>query len=85
MAIVNTAFALTAWNYTLRTLTAVDSSALADPTVIQIALLAWILLGESLDVLQTTGLVLALLGVLLVQLSPPGRPGRHGPAKIAVP
>ena len=70
LAIVNTAFAFTAWNFTLRTLTAVESSALADLTVIQIAILAWVFLGESLGTLEMVGLALALLGVLLVQVAP---------------
>ena len=40
---MRSAFAFTAWNFTLRTLTAVESSALADLTVIQIAILAWVI------------------------------------------
>lgn len=70
LAVVNTAFAFTVWNFTLRTLTAVESSALADLTVVQIALLAWVFLGESLGSLEIAGLALALVGVLLVQLAP---------------
>lgn len=70
LALINTAFAFTVWNFTLRTLTAVESSALADLTVIQIAILAWVFLGESLGWLEITGLGLALAGVLLVQLAP---------------
>lgn len=69
LAIVNTAFAFTVWNFTLRTLTAVESSALADLTVVQIALLAWLFLDESLEVVEIAGLALALIGVLIVQVA----------------
>ena len=70
LAIVNTAFAFTVWNFTLRTLTAVESSALADLTVVQIAILAWVFLGEALGWLQILGLALAMVGVLMVQMAP---------------
>lgn len=68
LAAVNTAFAFTLWNHTLERLTAVESSVLNNTMLIQIAALAWIFLGESLDLRQLSGLAVALAGVLVVQL-----------------
>jgi drug/metabolite transporter (DMT)-like permease len=68
LAIVNTAFAFTLWNHTLRTLTAVESSTLNSTMLPQTILLAWLLLGESLAAKQIIGLVLVGVGVLVVQL-----------------
>jgi drug/metabolite transporter (DMT)-like permease len=68
LAVVNTALAFTLWNLTQRTLSATESSIINSTMLIQIAALAWLLLGEPLDLRQITGLSLAALGVLLVQL-----------------
>jgi drug/metabolite transporter (DMT)-like permease len=68
LALVNTAFAFTLWNLTMRLLTAVESSILNNTMLIQIALLAWIFLGEQLAGRQVGGLLLAVLGALLVQV-----------------
>ena len=68
LAVVNTAFAFTLWNRTLRTLSAMESSIINNTMLFQIALLAWLFLGESLAGSQVTGIVLAALGTLLVQL-----------------
>jgi drug/metabolite transporter (DMT)-like permease len=80
LAVVNTAFAFTLWNHMLRTLTAVESSVMNNMMLIQIAVLAWIFLGEGLDVRQIGGLAIALGGILLVQLR---RPERVGPPVAA--
>lgn len=68
LAVVNTALAFTLWNHTLRTLSAVESSIINNTMLVQIAVLAWLFLGEGLGGKQITGLVVATLGVLLVQL-----------------
>jgi drug/metabolite transporter (DMT)-like permease len=68
LAVVNTAVAFTLWNLTLRTLPAVDSSVINNTMLIQIAILAWLFLGEGLGGKEITGLTLASLGVLVVQL-----------------
>lgn len=68
MAVMNTAVAFTLWNYTLRTLTAMESSILNGAMLIEIAILAWIFLGERMSVQQICGLVLAGTGAVLVQL-----------------
>jgi len=68
LAVVNTAFAFTLWNHTLRTLTAAESSILNNLLIIEIPILAWIFLGERLTPLQSAGLALAGAGAVLVQL-----------------
>ncbi len=75
LAVVNTAFAFTIWNHTMRRLTAIESSVLNTAMLVQIAILAWVFLGEALDLRQIAGLSLALSGVLLVQIAPAWRAG----------
>lgn len=68
LAFVNTAFAFTLWNHTLRELSAVESSILNNTMLIQIALLAWLFLGETISFQQGVGMVIASIGMLMVQL-----------------
>ena len=76
LTIVNSAFAYTLWNRTLQTLTAVESSVINNLMLPQIAILAWVFLGETLTGRQIAGLVLVGLGVILVQILRP-RPPTH--------
>ena len=71
LAVVNTAFAFTLWNLTLRELSAVESSIINSTMLIQIAILAWIFLDERITWQEGAGLLLAGAGVLLVQLRRP--------------
>ena len=68
LAVVNTAFAFTLWNKTLQTLSATESTIINNTMLFQIAILAWIFLGESLTILQVAGLLVAFSGALIVQL-----------------
>lgn len=68
LAIINTALAFTIWNHTLRTLTAMESSIINGTMLIQIAVLAWLFLGETISVKEITGMLIAALGAVLVQL-----------------
>lgn len=70
LAVVNTAFAFTVWNATLRTLTAVESSVVNNTMTVQIAILAVVFLGERPDAVQVLGLLLAATGAAVVQLAP---------------
>jgi O-acetylserine/cysteine efflux transporter len=70
LAAINTAFAFTLWNLTLRTLTAAESGVINNAMLIEIAVLAWIFLGEELTEVQIAGLVVTLLGTVMVQVSP---------------
>ena len=68
LAVVNTAVAFTLWNHTLRTLSAMESSIINNTMLVQITVLAWLFLGETLNGVKILGLVLAALGALLVQV-----------------
>jgi drug/metabolite transporter (DMT)-like permease len=68
LAGVNTALAFTLWNHTLRTLTAMESSIINNSMLIQVAVLAWLLLGERLSGKEIAGLIVAAFGILLVQI-----------------
>jgi drug/metabolite transporter (DMT)-like permease len=82
LAVVNTAFAFTLWNRTLRTLSAMESSIINSTMMVQIALLAWLFLGETLTEPKILGLGLAGLGALIVQV----RWGqRRAPVAVAQP
>jgi len=70
LAVVNTAFAFTLWNHTLRTLTAVESSVVNNTMTVQIAVLAIVFLGERLGPFQLLGLLLAAAGAAVVQVAP---------------
>lgn len=71
LALVNTALAFTLWNYSLRVLSAVESSILNSLMLPQIAILAYIFLQERLTLQEMLGLGLVCLGVILVQLRVP--------------
>jgi len=68
LAVINTALAFTIWNFTLRTLSAMESSIINGTMLIQIAILAWIFLGESISLQEGIGMLIAASGALLVQL-----------------
>jgi len=68
LATVNTALAFTLWNFTLRRLTAVESSIINNTMLLQIVILAWAFLGEPLGWKAVSGIGLAAAGALLVQL-----------------
>lgn len=67
LAGVNTAFAFTLWNVTLRTLTAMESSIINGTMLVQIAVLAWIFLDERITVYEGIGMFIAAIGAVLVQ------------------
>ncbi|UCC86407.1 MAG: EamA family transporter [Anaerolineales bacterium] len=68
LAVVNSAFAFTLWNRTLRTLSAMESSIINNTMLFQIALLAWVFLAEGLIGRQVIGMILATLGTFAVQI-----------------
>ena len=67
LAVVNTAVAFTLWNRTLRVLSAMESTIINNTMTIQIAILAVLFLGESLNAKSIAGLALAVIGTFLVQ------------------
>ncbi len=68
LALINTALAFTLWNISLRSLTAMESSIINGTMLIQIAVLAWIFLGESITIKEIGGMAIATVGALLVQI-----------------
>lgn len=68
LAIVNSALAFTLWNRTLRTLSAMESSIINNTMLFQIAVLAWIFLDETLNWQEISGILLAIVGTILVQI-----------------
>lgn len=68
LALINTAFAFTLWNHTLRTLSAMESSIINNTMTIQIPILALIFLGETIDLKAGIGMILAGIGIFAVQI-----------------
>jgi drug/metabolite transporter (DMT)-like permease len=68
LAVANTAFAFTLWNHTQRTLPAVETSLVNNSMLVQIAVLAWLVLGDALAPREWAGVALVTIGVLIVQL-----------------
>ncbi|MFC1784731.1 DMT family transporter [Candidatus Neomarinimicrobiota bacterium] len=68
LAVINTAFAFTLWNVTLRSLSAMESSIINGTMLIQIAILAWIFLGESISLQEGIGMMIAAIGAVFVQI-----------------
>jgi drug/metabolite transporter (DMT)-like permease len=55
------------WNLSLRKLSALESAAINNTMLIQIAILAWIFLDEPLGPGEAAGIVLVSAGVLMTQ------------------
>ena len=68
LAVVNTAFAFTLWNQTLRTLSAVESSIINSTMLVWIPFFAVMFLGETITAKEIIGLVIVGVGTLVVQL-----------------
>ncbi len=68
LAILNTAFAFTLWNHTLRTLSAVESSIINSTMLIWIPILAVSFMGETVTGKAIIGLVIVGIGTLIVQV-----------------
>jgi drug/metabolite transporter (DMT)-like permease len=67
LAIINTALAFTLWNFSLRHLTAGESSVVNNAMLPQIALLGWVFLGEAPGPWQWAGMLLVSVGVVIAQ------------------
>ena len=80
LAVVNTALAFTLWNLSLRRLSALASAGINNTMLIQIALLAWVFLGEAPGAFGLVGIALVSAGVFLTQAasrSPPDSEDGH--------
>lgn len=68
LSAVNTAFAFTLWNSTLRSLRAMESSIINGTMLIQIAVLAWIFIGEPITWKEGLGMIIAGIGAVVVHI-----------------
>lgn len=68
LAVVNTALAFTLWNTALRTLSAVEAGIINNTMLIQVAILSWVFLDESLAGKQILGMLLVIAGMVVVQV-----------------
>lgn len=68
LAVINSAFAFTLWNHTLRTLSAMESSIINNTMLFQIAILAWIFFNEAMSIKEIIGMVIAGSGAIIVQV-----------------
>jgi drug/metabolite transporter (DMT)-like permease len=71
LAVVNTAFAFTLWNHTLRSLSAMESSIINGTMLIWIPILAVLFLQEEVSTKEIIGLVVVAIGTVIVQLRKP--------------
>ncbi len=67
LAIVNTAIAFTIWNKTMQVLSSIETSIINNTMLIQIAILAWIFLDETVTVKAVVSLLIITFGAFLVQ------------------
>ena len=68
LAVVNTALAFTLWNRTMQVLSAMESGIINNTMMIQIPILALLYLGEHINRREGLGMVLAGVGIIIVQL-----------------
>ena len=68
LALVNTAFTFVLWNYTLQTLTAVESSIINGTMLVFITIFSWIFLNETQNLQGIIGLILAFIGAIVVNI-----------------
>jgi drug/metabolite transporter (DMT)-like permease len=69
LAVVNTAVAFTLWNRSLQHLGALESAGINNAMLVQIALLAWVFLGEQPGVRSIIGIIAVSAGVFFTQTS----------------
>lgn len=68
LAVVNTAFTFVMWNYSLQTLTAMESSIINGMMLVFITIFSWIFLNETQTILGVAGLLLAFIGAIIVNI-----------------
>ncbi len=67
LALINTAFAYLLYNHSLQVLTAFESNLLTNLGPLITAPIAWVVLGEKLQLIQIIGIVTLIVGVVLVE------------------
>lgn len=69
LGIVNTAVAFTLWHRAMKTLNALHAGVIATTQLVEVALLAWLFLGEDLTIGRITGSVIVIGGIVIVHVS----------------
>ena len=69
LGVVNTALAFTLWHHAMRTLNALHAGIIASGQVVEVPILAWVILGESLTAGRGFGSIVVLAGILVVHFS----------------
>ncbi len=69
LGIVNTAFAFTIWHSAMKTLNALHAGVIASAQIVEVAVLAWWFLGESLTTARIVGSIVVLAGIVVVHVS----------------
>jgi drug/metabolite transporter (DMT)-like permease len=67
LSTVNTAFAFLLWNHALKFIRAYELSVLQNSMMVEVAVFAWIFLGEQITPIMFAGMGLVILGIILVQ------------------
>lgn len=75
LAVVNTAVGFLIWNRTLQTLRAYENAIIYNTLPVQVALMAWAILGEGLSLQKGVSIVLVFIGTVLVQSNHNGDDG----------
>lgn len=68
LGIVNTALAFFLWNHALQRLKAFEMAVLQNTMLVQIAILAWLFLGEQLTAIKLATMAMIFIGAIIVQL-----------------
>jgi len=68
LGLINSALAFTLWNKALQSLSALESNLINNTMLIQVAIMAFLFLGETLSPIQILGVTLVASGILLAQL-----------------
>ncbi len=69
LGVVNTAFAFTIWHSAMKTLNALHAGVIASAQIVEVAVLAWWFLGESLTGGRIVGSAIVLAGIVVVHVS----------------
>lgn len=77
LGVVNTAFAFTLWNNALQKISATSASLINSTMLIQIAMLSWIFLNETLALQQIFAVMFVFMGVVTVQIVKNGQIKRN--------
>ena len=67
LAVINTALGYFLYNHALRDLTALEMNTIMNLSPLMTALLSWLILGDKLRIIQLTGMIVVIVGVIFVQ------------------